>query len=223
MKKIKWLVIAACAAVMTLMLTACGEKFDPSAYVQASLDAAIHGDYAQYMELTGATEEEAQEEFGDVMEGFNEGISELGLSDEMNEQFETLMVDVCKKTKYQVGESREIAGGYEVDVEIQPITNVFDAEALEQGLTDAMDDYLNEVMTSGEVPTEEEITQWAGQKMYDLLSERAENIEYGEPQTVTIKIGNEENNYSPDEDSLEDAFVLMLGASNFMGEVDAAE
>lgn len=218
MRKIKWLVIAACAAVMTLMLTACGEKFDPSAYVQASLDAVMHGDYAQYMKLTGSTEEEAKEEFGDVMEGFNEGISELGLSDETNEQFETLMVDVCKKTKYQVGESREIEGGYEVDVEIQPITNVFDAEMLEQGLTDAMDDYLNEVMTSGEIPTEEEITQWAGEQMYNLLAERVENIEYGEAETVTIKIGNEENNYSPDEDSLADALVAMLGATDFMGE-----
>ena len=46
MRKLKWFVLTLCAAVMTLMMTACGEKFDPAAYVQASLDAALHGEFA---------------------------------------------------------------------------------------------------------------------------------------------------------------------------------
>ena len=116
MRKLKWFVLTLCAAVMTLMMTACGEKFDPAAYVQASLDAALHGEFASYMELTGATEEEAEEEFGDILKEFNEEIGEIGLSDSVNEQYEQLMTDLCRKTKYQVKGSREVEGGYEVDV-----------------------------------------------------------------------------------------------------------
>ena len=100
MRKLKWFVLALCAAVMTAMMTACGEKFDPAAYVQASLDAALHGEFASYMELTGATEEEAEEEFGDILKEFNEEIGEIGLSDSVNEQYEQLMTDLCRKNKY---------------------------------------------------------------------------------------------------------------------------
>lgn len=218
MRKCKWFVTAVCAAVMTLMLTACGEKFDPNAYVQAGLDAALHGEYAQYMELTGATEEEVQEEFGDIMSEFNEGISELGLSDEMNEQYEQLMTDLCRKTKYQVTESREVEDGYEVDVQVEPIINVLDMEEIEQDLTDKMDEYLDEILTSGEIPSEEEITVWAGEQMYDLLADRVANIEYGDPQTVTIKVIKSDDGYEPDETGLEEALILMLGADSFVNE-----
>lgn len=216
MRKLKWFVLALCAAVMTLMMTACGEKFDPAAYVKASLDAALHGEFASYMELTGATEEEAAEEFSDILKEFNEDIGEIGLSDSVNEQYEQLMTDLCRKTKYQVKGSREVEGGYEVDVEIEPITNVFDAEALEQDLTDVVDDYLSEVMASGEIPSEEEITQWAEEQMYALLAEKVDNIEYGDPKTVTIKIEKTNGSYAPDDNDLEEALVLMLGADAFL-------
>ena len=52
--------------------------------------------------------------------------------------------------------------------------------------------------------------------MCALLAEKVENIEYGDPETVTIKIEKTDGSYAPDDNDLEEALVMMLGADAFL-------
>lgn len=211
MKKLKWITMSVLVSAMALLVTACGPSFDAGKYVQSGLDVATRGEYTDYVKITGISEEEAQQEYDDILNSFTEQMEELGLSDEMNEKYRTFFVDLLEKTKYEIKEVREgeEKDSYEVDVEIQPVTGVFND--LEDELNNLANDYLAELLTSGEIPTEEEITAWAVEQVYELLAARLDDVSYGDSEIVTVTVakGDDGKYFVSDEDIQAVVFKLI--------------
>ncbi|MDO4173992.1 MAG: hypothetical protein Q4D42_04440 [Eubacteriales bacterium] len=211
MKRIWKALLAFVLAVSLLcMLTACGATFDASGYVKAALDADIHGETAAYAELLDITEEEAQQEYEEVLNSMVAEIDSLGLSDELNDKYRSLFADLLKKTDYTVLEATENDdGSFTVPVEIKPITNVF--TGLMDEAESAMTEYANSLVTADDIPDENEITEYAGQLVYDILTERLNAIEYGEAQTVEITVAQDEDNaYGVAEEDVEALLTTMI-------------
>ena len=202
MKRMKCGILALLAAVSMAVLTGCGGGMtadDAKEYAQAVLDASYKGEFDSYMELTDSTEEEAREMYeGDVdttMEVV--GFEELGVSEEMQANYRQLFLDMAKQAKYSLGDVSEIENGYDIEVTVEPFTGMSN---LETELTDAL---MADLASVTEIPSEEELNEMTMQKMYDLLSEKVANPEYGEAQTMTLRVtADSDNVYSiPEEDT----------------------
>ncbi len=176
------------AAVLVLgMLAGCGfGAEDAKAYVQAVLDASYKAEFEEYAELTDSTKEEAQQLYDENIEtivGMLE-LEELGVTEEMMEQYQGLFQEVLAKAKYTVGEARKTDDGFEVDVQAEPMRFKFSDEMQEEILARCEEEFLN----SGEEISEEKIIQLVMDMTYELLGEMLAEIPYGEPQTVTVPV-----------------------------------
>jgi hypothetical protein len=188
MKRNRWVVSAMTASLLTLLLTACGSSVDPGSYIQAKLDAAIHGDYTEYVEITGMAEDEAQKASDAVLDSLTEQIDNMGVPEEWNEKYRTLLENLLKKTSYDVQEVRdgEEKGTYTVVVAVQPLEGVFDG--LMDTMNDKIDEFIQDTVSSGEIPTEDEITEWTYETIYNVLSENLDKATYGETVEVTVTV-----------------------------------
>lgn len=196
--------ILALALLLSLaaMLAGCGGGMtaeDAKEYVQAVLDASYKGEFDSYMELTDSTEEEAVSMYeGNVDTTMaTVGFDEMGISEDMQEDYRQLFLDLAKQAKYSLGEATEIENGYEIEVTIEPFIGMND---LENELTNIL---MQDLAAAAEIPTEEELNQMTMQTLYDLLSEKVASPEYGEAQTMTVRVtADSDNVYSiPEEDT----------------------
>ena len=87
--------------------------------------------------------------------------------------------------------------GFEIQVTVEPFIGL---DGLETELTDAVMAQLTE---SGEIPDDDELNQMTMQTMYDLMQDRLEAPEYGEAESMTIRVtADSDNVYSiPEEDT----------------------
>ena len=124
MKKMKSLVLILVLAVSAWTLTGCGGMSEDEAkeYAQAVLDASYKGEFDSYMELTDSTEEEAREMYEGNMDATMAavGFEEMGASQEMQEDYRQLFLDMAKLAKYSLGEVTEIEDGFEIQVTVEP-------------------------------------------------------------------------------------------------------
>lgn len=192
MKK-KVSLIISMAACFCMLLGGCGKKLtveDAPAYVQSALDTCYKGEFKTYMEFTNSTEEEAQALYEDGIDANLEasGITDLNISQELQDQYRQLFIDLLSISKYTVGEAKEDGDGFTVEVSVEPFT-MFDSLQL---------DLINAVNTeeAAALTTADEINAFVYQKMYDLMSSKLSSPEYGDPQTVTVHI-------QPDDDGIQ--------------------
>lgn len=212
-KILKRMMGVALAAVM-LLSAGCGKKFDASGYVKACLDLSTRGETAKYMELTGRTEEQAIADYESGTDEFLSAFESLGLSEDLQGQYATLMEDLLKKTKYTVGEAKkgDAKDSFVVPVEVEPITGVF--EGMTEELQEEATVYMTELMTSGADVTEEEVMEKVFSIMYDILADRVANAAYGEKQTIEVSVELMGDVYGIPEDELTgltDAMIDLTG------------
>ncbi len=188
--------------LLAAMVAGCGGGMtaeDAKEYVQAVLDASYKGEFDSYMELTDSTEEEAVSMYEGNVDATmaTVGFDEMGISEDMQEDYRQLFLDLAKQAKYSLGEATEIENGYEIEVTIEPFIGMND---LENELTNIL---MQDLAAAAEIPTEEELNQMTMQTLYDLLSEKVASPEYGEAQTMTVRVTVDSDNvYSiPEEDT----------------------
>ncbi|HIY56335.1 MAG TPA: hypothetical protein H9971_09200 [Candidatus Dorea merdavium] len=201
MKRMKCLVLALVLMISAWALAGCGGMSEDEAkeYAQAVLDASYKGEFDSYMELTDSTEEEAREMYEGNMDATMAavGFEELGASQEMQADYRQLFLDMAKLAKYSLGDVTEMENGFEIQVTVEPFIGL---DGLETELTDAVMAQLTE---SGEIPDDDELNQMTMQTMYDLMQDRLEAPEYGEAESMTIRVtADSDNVYSiPEEDT----------------------
>ena len=188
--------------LLAAMVSGCGGGMtaeDAKEYVQAVLDASYKGEFDSYMELTDSTEEEARSMYEGNVDATmaTVGFEEMGISEDMQADYRQLFLDLAKQAKYTLGEATEIENGYEIEVTIEPFIGMND---LENELTNIL---MQDLAAAAEIPTEEELNQMTMQTLYDLLSEKVASPEYGEAQTMTVRVtADSDNVYSiPEEDT----------------------
>lgn len=201
MKRMKCLVLALVLMISAWALAGCGGMSEDEAkeYAQAVLDASYKGEFDSYMELTDSTEEEAREMYEGNMDATMAavGFEELGASQEMQADYRQLFLDMAKLAKYSLGDVTEMENGFDIQVTVEPFIGL---DGLETELTDAVMAQLTE---SGEIPDDDELNQMTMQTMYDLMQDRLEAPEYGEAESMTIRVtADSDNVYSiPEEDT----------------------
>ena len=181
------------------MLGGC-TKFDCSGYIQAMLDSIYKGDHAAYAKLTKLSEERLAENYE---EGINAEIetliSYMNISESssyVNEATRSNAREMFKKiyqyANYTVGEA-DAKGN--VTVTIQPI-NIY------QLAQDELMTYNNDFYTrndNGEFASmeDEEFYSTYIQGAIDILNKYVDQIGYGAPQDVTVRVkANSQNVYS---------------------------
>lgn len=207
MKKMKK-VIVTCLTGILLMATVAGcGKFDAAGYVTACLDLLTKGETEQYMKLTDRTKEQAEQDYEDNIDSMMDGMGEVGLSDELTENYRTLYKDIYKKAKYTVtgAEKMKDKDGYTVTVEVEQMTGLFDD--LENEVTSRV---MDEMANLSPDTTEDELNELVFQTMYDVLQERMDSISYKDPETITVEVLGEDGVYSITDDGYTDLDEALI-------------
>lgn len=212
MKKAKKRILPALLAVLAMVvLSGCGgmSKEDAKAYAQSVLDAQYKGEFKEYIKQTESTEKEAKEMYeGNLDQMLTEaGIDKSTLPEEMVENYRNLFLDVGKQVDYKLGDTKEADDdSFTIDVKIKPLTAF---EGLEDEVLSAVQ---SELADTEEIPAQDKINELVYGKMYDLLSEKIANPEYGDEQVITIHVKPDKEGvyYIPDEDltALDNASLL---------------
>lgn len=202
--KKNWMRAAALVTAMTALLGGC-TVFDACAYMQAILDVSYKNETEDYMELTGATEEEANEIFQNNLDATMHEFSTAELSEELEENYRTLFEKTIKQVKYTVGEAAEAEGnGYTIEISVEPVLlfdNTYDE--FRKKSEEYAAEISNNVMKGEEMPSDDEIQNHVYQTYYEVLTEELDaGLSYGEAETITVHISRtEDGTYEiPEED-----------------------
>lgn len=186
MKRVKHIALALVLVLSMSVLSGCGgmKPEDAKAYVQAVMDASYKGEFKAYMEQTKSTEEEAKKMYdGNIDETMKvAGFGDLGLSEELTANYKQLFADMAKQANYTVGEATETDDGFQVEVKVQAYTAL---ENLEQEFTDVLNAEVDNIVAS---MSEQELNEFAFQKMYELMSDKLANPTYGEEKVVVVHV-----------------------------------
>ncbi len=147
------------AAVLLAVLGGCVNKFNAAGYTKALLDVTYKNETEQYIELTGSTQEAADEIFTKSLDATMEDYEKLNLPDELEKNYRQLFGDLMKSVRYTVSEAKEDDNGnFTVDVSVEPIT-IFDDtySQFQEKAKEYATQVSNDVMNGAEMPSEEEM------------------------------------------------------------------
>lgn len=195
------------AAMLTCLVVLLGgcTKFDACAYMQAILDVSYKNKTEDYIEITGATQEEADEIFQKNLDATMHEFHTAELSEELEENYRFLFEETVKQVKYTVGEAVKGEGkNYTVEIAVEPILLFDDTyEEFQKKAEEYAAEISNNVMNGGEMPSDDEIQNQVYQTYYDVLTEELNSgLAYGDVKNITVHINEtEEGVYEiPDED-----------------------
>ncbi|MBP3506815.1 MAG: hypothetical protein J6K43_10510 [Lachnospiraceae bacterium] len=197
-------------------------------YVQSLLDVNYKAEFTDYMNITGATQEEAQAVYDDGLNYLAEalmvayGVNDVEGSD-IKSQFVELAKNIYSHASYEITEVTKTDGVYQVTVTIYPI----DILLITYDDVVAYIEDMNQRVTAGEYndyELDDYETEYA-QGIIDILTEAIPNIGNGEGVTVTVTIlDNEEYYYISDADFLAlDKAILATTTVNEDGTTGSTE
>ena len=215
MKKSHRYLFAVAAVIMMLALAGCGAAFDPVAFVQGGLDAAIQGNVTE--EFIDSVDdvnsvEEFEADYNDMLDfvtdttltaaGYTEAPESIRA--DLKDMFATVM----KNTKYEVtGEYTEEGDGYIVEVTAYPLLTY--GKVIEDADGTIENAVLARCTSSS---TMEEILNTYMEEMIIAMNAALENPEYGEAQTFDIAVTmDDEGYYTVDETDVEELTNFLLG------------
>ena len=199
----KWTaVILAVAAVLSL--SGCNlsmQKEDVNAeqyveYAKSLMDANYHGDFTAYMELTGASEEDAQARYEgsvEVLASSLEGYYLIDARDEtIRQEINGIARELYQKTNYTVENAvrDEETNLYSVSIRVDPLAILQDAEP---EVNDYLDE-LNERMLNREFEdmTDAEYEKYYAEGIIEILKDNLAGMTYADPVYVTVTFSYDE-------------------------------
>jgi len=200
--------------IVVLTVTGCS-KFDAEGFVQAYLDLRLQGEADNAARLNKEkTRGELLEDYEMWIYAFNEVYitGDLDLDDQMLKDYLNLSKQIFSAMRYNVKGSKKQDGVYEVTVEITPV-DLFEkyVPKIRAVSEDLMKSYQN-----GEYEgTDDEINKQLQAEYvyiaYDMLEEASQEMEYKEPETVTIHVEkNDDGDYQVREDDISEMLIRML-------------
>lgn len=173
--------------LFSTLLVACSKQpdFNAKSYVQSSLDAEYHREYADYANLMEISEEDVKKQ---VEEDFNESIrQQFASSDNITEEeiaaYTEKMAEVKKLAKYKVqDEKKDEDGNYTVSVKVEP-SDVF------QTLQQSSAEVSKEKIAQGMKETDPGVF---ASVLTESVQKSLEKNSYGK--TVTVKVSVEKDN-----------------------------
>ena len=187
--------IAALIFFVVLSVCACIRRIDPAAYTQAVLDVTYKNKTEQYMELTGASAEQAEKIFQDNLTATSKIFKGAKLSETLENNYNTLFKDIIMQVNYTVGETvKDEKGNYTVELEVKPMTLFDDTyEEFQMKSEEYARNVTNGVMNGEEMPSEEEMRHQVYQIYYDILRAGLDaGVQYGTPEEMKIHVNRTE-------------------------------
>ena len=183
-------VVVLLVATAVVVLTGCQKPFDATGYTQAVLDLITRGETEAYEGFADTSEEEARQQYEAVISSYMQEFDSLGFSDELTEKFRSYIPDLMKKTKYTIQEAKEQEdGNFEVGVEVEPVKMIGGVEEeLKQKLQEYITKVQEQILNNQAAPTDEEMTEAAGEMLYECLSQVLEDPQYGEKSMITVHV-----------------------------------
>ncbi len=226
----KYLVGAAAAFATAFCVCSCIRMIDPVAYTQAILDVSYKNKTEQYMELTGAAQEDAAQIFEHNLETTSRIYKNAKLPETMENNYSMLFKNVIMQVRYTVGEATKTKeGNYIVKVSVEPMTLFDDTyETFREKSAEYARSITNDVMNGAAIPSEKEMKQEVYQIYYDILKKELDaGLKYGPAQTVLIHVNKtEEGTYEiPAEDiqMLDSNLISQKKLLEETSEMDTAE
>ena len=213
----KRLLLLALAFVMAFSLTSCGTKKSRyQAYVRGLITANYLGIPSEYVKMTGSSEEDAESLYLQNVTRLADNLSSyFGLDISGDAELAPAMVDLARqiysKAKFEVGEAYKDNNINYVDVTIYPIN------ILEQVDPD-VSAYIEKINAGAEAGdynnyTKEEYEYEVASGIIGILADAANEIEYCEPETVTVRIITSEDSYYIGNEDFRAIDMAMLATS----------
>ena len=189
-------------------------RFDPVEYVQAVLDASYKKQTEAYAEITGTSEEEAQQIFEDNLDTTMEQFESSPMPEDLKPKYRDLFARLAEHVSYTVGEAvREEDGSYSVPVKVKPLTLFTDTyETFRQKAQEYAEQVTDSVMDGGAMPTDEEMQAQVYEIYYEVLSEGInEGMMCGEAKDVTLHVKkNDGGDYEIDDGDMKTLDGLLI-------------
>ncbi len=195
-KKKRTLII--CLVVLVLLVAAAAggiyvyiNRYNAADYVKAVLDVSYKGETEAYMEITGVSQEEAENIFSDNLDATMEGFETTAMPEELKPQYRELFAELAESVCYTVEEpQRQDDGSYTVNVMVKPITLFSDTyDTFQQKAQEYADQVTESVMQGNKMPTEEQMQNQVYQIYYDVLREALDKGSlYGEVKDVSVHV-----------------------------------
>lgn len=202
--------------MVCVMAAGCGKGFDASGYTEAILALQFQGDVRNagtFVEGTGRAElmEMHQNFIDDFVAGYI--TNGMTLTEAQEEEFSELVSTIFTSMRYEVGEAKKVEKGeYEVPVIIRSSDMFLRYRDL---LTEDSVKMSNKVQKGeygedGEAAMEQMMAEIAA-NAYNLLETAYEDSEYGEEQTVILRVSADKNEiYSIDEEDMDNLIIKIL-------------
>ena len=183
------------------ILGGCTSDKDVQSYLQALLDTSYKNDTLEFIEMKLGTQDEA---YALYTQGIDNGTkafcSRLGVTEEFQEDFRTIYKDMLSKVHYEVGEAeKQSNGSYQVTVTYEKMNIFGPATAMYQEKVAAM---AND-WAAGDTPSEEEMMREVVLAFKESMENVLAEVQYREPETITIRIELVDNVYTPNTDDVE--------------------
>lgn len=166
-------------------------RYNAADYVKAVLDVSYKGETGAYMEITGVSQEEAENIFSDNLDATMKGFDATVMPEELKPQYRELFSELAESVSYTVEEpERQKDGSYTVNVMVKPITLFSDTyDTFQQKAQEYADQVTDSVMQGNEMPTDEEMQSRVYQIYYDVLREAMDKGSlYGEVKDVSVRV-----------------------------------
>ena len=215
MKKIKWCLIAVISVMLILSFSACGQKFDPVAYVQGNFDLLFHGEASE--EFVDSLEDvetvdELKAEYNEIIDFFtDETINSLNMkaaNDNVKNDLHQMYIALLDASKYEVtGNYSENNDEYEVEVIAYPLKTYNEVINDENGTLTAK---AEEAITA-DASYDDIMVTYIGILAQEVESALADPT-YGDPQTFNIRVFiGDDGYYTVDEDEIAEITSFLLG------------
>lgn len=215
-----------------LVLSGCSASFDPSLYIQTSLNAIYKGDFTSYTSVVGLPDETAQTNYENGYKSQVDVFAKMysmvdkndksTLNDNTRSEVEQFYKEVYAQTFYQVSaESKAVDNGYEVNVTVKPLKIFTDS-------SDAINDFVNQFnsdITAGKYnDTNQYPDDMLNNTIYargilNILKQHLDSPNYADPKTIPVRVMHnaEKNSYYINADDLSKlsfAIIQMPSGSN---------
>lgn len=183
------------------ILGGCTSDNTVKTYLQALLDASYKNDSGAFVDMKLGTAEDAQKLYE---QGIDTGVSvfcsRLGVSEEYEDEFRQIYMDMLGKVRYTVDTAeKQSDGSYIVSVSYEKM-NIFKPalELHQENVAVMVETWEN----SAEPPAEEEMVDAVFLEFKNSMETVLAEVQYDEAVTMTVRIELVDNVYTPNTDDI---------------------
>lgn len=182
------------------ILGGCTSDQDVRSYLEALLDTSYKNETAAFVKMGLGTEEDAKALYEQGIDNGTEAFcSRLGVTEEFKEDFRSLYKDMLAKVRYEVGNAQKQSdGSYQITVSYEKMNIFQPATTMYQEKVAA----LAETWAEGDTPSEEEMLNQIVLTYKESMETVLAEVQYNEPQTMTVRIELVGNVYTPNTDDV---------------------